>query len=40
MQALFVCVQRVCRYDLQYRMELATQGMFFDDDEVRELGNC
>ncbi len=22
------------RYDLQYRMELANQGMFFDDEEV------
>ena len=23
-----------CSYDLQYRMELANQGMFFDDEEV------
>jgi hypothetical protein len=26
---------RVChRYDLEYRMELANQGLFFDDEEV------
>ena len=27
-------------YDLQYRMELANQGMFFDDEEVAAMRGC
>jgi hypothetical protein len=32
--ALASVVEVARRYDLQYRMELANQGMFFDDEEV------
>jgi hypothetical protein len=29
-----------CSYDLQYRMELANHGMFFDDEEVAAMRGC
>lgn len=27
-------------YDLRYRMQLANQGMFFDDEEVAAMRGC